>query len=141
MATDHAPADPPHDPQPADPRQRLGRQGEQLAAEHLERRGCQIVERNFRTRWGELDIVALDPETQTVIFIEVKTRRAPAVGRVSPLESVNQRKRWRVRKMAGSWLAERADRPRAKNLRFDAIGITLDRAGELLELVHIENAF
>ena len=129
------------DPRPADPRQQLGRHGEQLAAEHLERRGCVIVERNYRTRWGELDIVALDPDAQALVFIEVKTRRAPAVGRVTPLESVNQRKRWRVRKMAGSWLAERTERPRARNLRFDAIGITLDRNGELLELEHIENAF
>lgn len=128
-------------PRPADPRQQLGRCGEQLAAEHLERRGCLILERNYRSRWGELDIVALEPDTQTIVFIEVKTRRAPRVGRVTPLESVHQRKRWQVRKMSGNWLAERPDRPRVKNLRFDAIGITLDHAGSLVELVHIEDAF
>ena len=75
------------------------------------------------------------------MFGEVKTRRAPRVGRVTPLESVHPRKRWQVRKMAGHWLAERPNRPRVKNLRFDAIGITLDHAGSLVELVHVEHAF
>jgi putative endonuclease len=123
------------------PRQQLGRSGEDLAAEHLQRRGCTIVERNYRTRWGELDIVALDATTRTMIFVEVKTRRSAPGRRVTPLESVHPRKRWQVRKMAGSWLAERPQRPRVKNLRFDAIGITLDRSDALVELVHLEGAF
>jgi putative endonuclease len=124
-----------------DPRPYLGRCGEDLAAEHLTRRGYAIVERNYRTRWGELDIVALDPATQTVVFVEVKTRRAAEGRRVTPLESVHPRKRWQVRKMAGSWLADRPQRPRVKNLRFDAIGITLDRADRLVDLIHLEGAF
>jgi putative endonuclease len=57
---------------PRDLRPQLGRLGEQLAAEHLIRRGFQIVERNYRTRWGELDIVAYDG--RTLAFCEVKTR-------------------------------------------------------------------
>jgi len=47
----------------SDPRHRLGTTGERLAAEHLTRRGYRIVERNYRTRWGELDIVAFDGRT------------------------------------------------------------------------------
>jgi putative endonuclease len=127
-----------------DPRQQLGRSGEELAAEHLTRRGYAILERNYRTRWGELDIVALDPVSRTVVFVEVKTRRAVDGRRPAPLESVHPRKRWQVRKMAGGWLAERGGPgrlPRVKNLRFDAIGITLDRAGRLVDLVHLEGAF
>ena len=121
-----------------DRRPHLGRLGEQLAAEHLARRGFQIVERNYRTRWGELDIVAFDG--RTLAFCEVKTRRLAASGR-SPLESVRTVKRSRVRKMAGRWLIERTDRPYADTLRFDAIGVTLDPAGRLVSLEHLEGAF
>ena len=121
-----------------DQRPQLGRLGEQLAAEHLIRRGFSIVERNYRTRWGELDIVAFDG--RTLAFCEVKTRRMSAPGR-SPLESVHTRKRSKVRRMAASWLVERTDRPRAEHLRFDAIGVTLDAAGRLVGLEHLEGAF
>jgi putative endonuclease len=122
----------------ADPRPELGRLGEQLAAEHLSRRGYQIVERNYRTRWGELDIVAYDG--RTLAFCEVKTRRLRRPGR-DPLESVHLRKRSKVRKMAGRWLIERTDRPYADNIRFDAIGVTLDTADRLVRLEHLEGAF
>ncbi len=121
-----------------DPRHHLGAAGERLASEHLERRGFRILERNFRTRWGELDIVAYDGET--LVFCEVKARR-DRTGGVIPLESVHGRKRSRVRRVAASWLLERTARPRAAELRFDAIGITFDGAGRLLELVHLEGAF
>ncbi len=121
-----------------DQRPELGRRGEQLATEHLIRRGFQIIERNYRTRWGELDIVAFDG--RTLAFCEVKTRRLSAPGR-SPLEGVHTRKRSKVRKMAGSWLIERTDRPYADNLRFDAIGVTFDLAGRLVSLEHLEGAF
>lgn len=119
-------------------RPHLGRLGEQLAAEHLIRRGFQIVERNYRTRWGELDIVAFNG--RTLAFCEVKTRRMSAPGR-NPLESVHERKRSKVRKMAGSWLIERTDRPHADELRFDAIGVTVDLSGRLVSLDHLEGAF
>jgi putative endonuclease len=122
----------------ADPRPELGRLGERLAAEHLIRRGFQIVERNYRTRWGELDIVAYDG--RTLAFCEVKTRRLRTPGR-DPLESVHLRKRSKVRKMAGRWLTERTDRPYAANLRFDAIGVTLDASDRLVRLEHLEGAF
>jgi putative endonuclease len=111
--------------------------GEQLAAEHLTRCGFAIVERNYRTRWGELDIVAFDGTT--LAFCEVKTRRLTA-GR-GPLEGLHAPQRQRVRKMAGSWLIERRDRPRADVVRFDAIGVTFDAAGRLLALEHLEGAF
>jgi putative endonuclease len=121
-----------------DRRARLGRLGEQLAAEHLVRRGFEIVERNYRTRWGELDIIAFDG--RTLAFCEVKTRRM-AAGGAGPLEAVRSLKQSRVRKMAGRWLIERTDRPRADNLRFDAIGVTFDLAGRLVSLEHLEGAF
>ena len=122
----------------SDPRHQLGSAGEQLAAEHLARRGFRIVERNYRTRWGELDIVAFDG--RTLAFCEVKTRRAGGT-RGGPLEAVGPAKRAQVRKMAGSWLGERRDRPHAAVLRFDAIGVTFDAAGRLVALEHLEGAF
>jgi putative endonuclease len=118
--------------------QQLGRTGEELAAEHLTRLGYEIVERNYRTRWGELDIVAR--AGMTLAFCEVKTRRAG--GRAgSALEAVSRGKQAQVRKMAGSWLVERRDRPYADVIRFDAIGVTFDAAGRLVSLEHLEGAF
>jgi putative endonuclease len=121
-----------------DPRRSLGALGEEMATEHLRARGYQIIARNFRTRWGELDIVAAD--RRTLVFCEVKTRRATSRWR-DPLESVDQRKRVRLRRMAGQWLAQRRAGPGWPTCRFDAIGITVDAHGELLRLDHIEGAF
>ena len=122
----------------ADMRRKLGATGEELAAQHLSRRGFQILERNFRTRWGELDIVASDGHS--IVFCEVKSRIANRSNR-DPLESVHPRKRVQVRRMAGQWLRERPDRPRVVELRFDAIGVTLEPSGRLLRLDHLEGAF
>jgi putative endonuclease len=116
----------------------LGALGEQLATEHMVRLGLRVLDRNFRTRWGELDIVACDP--RVIVFCEVKTRIASHTDR-SPLESVHTRKRAQLRRMAAQWLAQRQDHPRVESLRFDAIGVTLDRDGRLLRLEHLEAAF
>jgi putative endonuclease len=116
----------------------LGRSGEELAADHLRRLGYEIVERNYRTRWGELDIVAR--AGGTLAFCEVKTRRAG--GRAGgPFDAVGRGKQARVRKMAGSWLVERRDRPYADVIRFDAIGVVVDAGGRLVSLEHLEGAF
>ena len=121
-----------------DLRHRLGQQGERLAAEHLGRLGFEIVERNYRTRWGELDIVAFDG--RVLAFCEVKTRRVGA-GTGTALDAVGTGKRARVRKMAGSWLIERRPRPFAETVRFDAIGVTFDALGRLVRIEHLEGAF
>ena len=128
-----------------DRRRETGELGEQLAADHLTRRGFRILERNYRTRWGELDIVAFDG--RTLVFCEVKTRRARsgatglAPRGLTPLDSVGRSKRQQVRKMAGRWLSERRGRGYAAVLRFDAIGIRLDPADRLVSLDHVEDAF
>lgn len=116
----------------------LGPAGEQLAAEHLARLGYEIVERNYSTRWGELDIVAR--LGGTLAFCEVKSRRAG--GRAGgPLEAVGRDKQLRVRRMASSWLLAHRDRPFAAVIRLDAIGVTFDAAGRMLSLEHLEGAF
>jgi putative endonuclease len=122
---------------PTDRRRRIGATGERLAAEHLARCGLTILDRNYRTRWGELDIVACDE--RSIVFCEVKCRIVNRSGR-DPLESVHPSKRAQVRRMAAQWLSER-DHPRVDDLRFDAIGITVADDGRLLRLDHIEAAF
>src|SRR5579862_5015707 len=122
-----------------DVRHRLGAAGERLAAEHLERRGFALLERNYRTRWGELDLVAFDG--RVLMFCEVKTRRARgAYG--GALEAVSRAKQAQVRRMASRWLAERGRaRPYAAVVRCDAIGVTVDGDGRLVSLEHVEGAF
>ncbi len=122
----------------SDARRDLGALGERLAGEHLARRGFQIVERNFRTRFGELDIVAFDG--RVLAFCEVKTRRLRP-GAASPFDAIRALKRSQVRKMATIWLNTRRDRPYAQELRFDAIGVTFDLSGRLLAIEHLEDAF
>jgi putative endonuclease len=114
----------------------LGRRGEELAAEHLERLGYEILARNHRTRWGELDLVAFG--SGSIVFCEVKTRRA---GSGTPFDNLHAGKRAQVRRMAAAWLSDTQDRPRAAELRFDAIGVVLDAAGRLVRLDHLEAAF
>jgi putative endonuclease len=121
-----------------DPRKALGALGERLAGDHLVRRGFRIVERNFRTRFGELDIVAFDG--RVLAFCEVKTRRMRP-DQSSPFDAIHALKRTQVRRMAAVWLNARSDRPYAPELRFDAIGVTFDLSGRLLSIEHLEGAF
>lgn len=118
-----------------DPRIRLGIEGERHAAEHLERLGFTIVARRHRTRFGELDIVACDGTA--LVFCEVKTRRSP--GRC--WESLGPAKRRQVRRMAAAYLAAVPDRPRCREIRFDAIGVVIDPRGQLATLEHLIAAF
>ncbi|MEJ7797908.1 MAG: YraN family protein [Solirubrobacteraceae bacterium] len=121
-----------------DLRQRLGRLGEDLALEHLERLGYRRLARNHRTRFGEIDLIVCDDET--IVFVEVKARRIGASAG-SALESVSPRKQRQVRGMAAAWLVESNERPRSSDLRFDVVGVTFDSVGRLLRLDHLEAAF
>jgi putative endonuclease len=126
-------------------RREIGRRGEELAADHLARRGFSIIERNFRTRFGELDIVAFDG--RTLVFCEVKSRRCSGAqsrcGQTAALafQSLHPRKRHQVRRMANIWMSNRLERPYAPLVRFDAIGVTFEAGGELVSLDHLEGAF
>jgi putative endonuclease len=119
-----------------DHRGSLGRRGEEMAVAHLERLGFDVVARNHRTRYGEIDVIACDG--RTLVFAEVKTRCG---GGHSPLESVGEEKQAQVRRMARAWLGSVRERPPSRELRFDAIGIALSPGGRLLALEHIEGAF
>jgi putative endonuclease len=134
-------------------RNALGRLGEQLTAEHLKRSGFSLVARNHRTRYGEIDLVAFDGTT--LAFVEVKAHRAtralaapardqgPGAPRKGSPElgwpGVRQRRRLRL--LALDWLGDRARRPRAKAIRFDAVRVLVDGDDELVSLEHLAGAF
>ncbi len=155
---------------PPDPRRALGRLGEDLAVAHLERRGLAILDRNARTRYGEIDVVSFDGAT--LAFVEVKTRRVrTSAGRAgaatarsggdsaretssdasagpgalasppAPLEGLRRRQRLRLRRLATAWLQDHPRAPCAHELRFDAIGVLIDEQDRLLRLDHLEGAW
>lgn len=127
---------------PTDARRTRGAAGESLAESHLITAGYSILERNFRTRYGELDLIACSE--QALVFCEVKTRVSGSrAGPPGPLDAIGPRKRRQLRLMAAQWLSARADeeRPPRATLRFDAIGVTVTPDGRLAKLEHVEDAF
>lgn len=97
----------------------LGRYGEDRACEYLERLGYQLLERNFRCKTGELDIVAQDGKT--VVFIEVKTRSSQLAGH--PFEAITASKQARIRRLAAEWCAKY--QVANVQVRIDAIAVML----------------
>jgi len=121
-------------------RRRTGKIAEDLVARRLSARGWEIVERNARTRYGELDIVARDGST--LVFIEVKgAREGTSFGPEQPILSIDYRKQRRVRRLATAWMSERRNQPPFDEIRFDAVGVTLDRHGRAVDLEHVRGAF
>ena len=112
----------------------IGREGEALARKFLKGKGLKIIGHNYRTRWGELDIVAR--EGDTLVFVEVKTRSGRLFG--GPLAAVTLKKQQRIRRMAKTYLVEKGlqDIP----ARFDVVGIVM-RSGDAPHIQWVENAF
>jgi putative endonuclease len=123
----------------ADPRRARGIAGEQAAAEMLTALGYQILERNFRTRYGELDIVAVD--RSTLVFCEVRTR-AGSDAIAYALESIGPGKRMQLRKMAREWFRlSTVDCGGTRGSRFDAIAVAVAPDGCTLAVEHVRDAF
>lgn len=101
----------------------LGAMGEALAVDHLMRAGLRILQRNWRCRYGELDIIACDDATRTAVFVEVKTRTGDGYGGLA--HAVTPRKVRRLRRLAGLWLAGQDQRWAA--IRIDVIGVRVGR--------------
>lgn len=112
-----------------DQRQALGKRGEDLACAELEKRGYVIVDRRFRTRCGELDIVALD--AGVLVFVEVKARSGSNFG--TPLESVTWQKQQRISRMAAAYVC--AKRLTNVACRFDVVSILERQGTPTIELV------
>ena len=113
---------------------RLGAHGERIAAAYLVDAGLRLLDRNWRCRQGELDLVAR--EGDALVFCEVKTRRGTGYGH--PVEAVTPRKQARLRVLAQRWLA--AHDEHAPDLRFDVVGV-LRRAGGPALVTHLRGAF
>jgi putative endonuclease len=123
---------------PTERTRELGHRGEEFAAQHFLRLGYRVLARNHRTRWGELDLVLADEADHTIVFCEVKSRR---LGNGDWRENLHEHKRNQVRRMAAAWLSKVTDRPHHAELRFDAVGVTLDAHDELVRLDHLQDAF
>ena len=100
---------------------------------YLRRRGYTLVERNYRTRYGELDLILRHQDT--LVFVEVKMRRGVGFG--DPLEAVTARKQAAIRALAERYLSERE--PDLEAVRFDVVGILAGKGAP--RIVHVENAF
>jgi len=121
-------------------RRATGEKAEELVAARLAAAGWEMLERNARTRYGELDIVARDG--RALVFVEVKAgRENTAFGPERPILAVDRRKQLKVRRLATTWMAERRDIPPYAEIRFDAVGVTFDRAGRVVDYEHIVAAF
>ncbi|QLL09189.1 YraN family protein [Mycobacterium vicinigordonae] len=114
-------------------RAQLGALGEQLAVDHLSGLGLQILHRNWRCRYGELDVIACDTLSRTAVFVEVKTRTGDAYGGVA--QAVTEAKVRRLRRLAGLWLADQDQGWAA--LRIDVIGVRIGRR-PTPELIHLK---
>ena len=114
-------------------RQSLGQHGERLAEEFLRKQGFTIVERNWRTRWGEVDLIAR--RGNSLHFVEVKTRGVSSHG--EPHEAVNRFKQSQVLGAAKLYVATK--RPEQKNYQIDAVSVVLDKISGTAQIKYFEN--
>lgn len=114
-------------------KQKFGQKGEDIAVRHLKKAGYKIIETNYRTKLGEIDIIAQDKDT--IVFAEVKTRRSVQFG--SPKQAVTPHKQKKMSMVALCYL--KATGRTASRARFDVVGIISNRDEPRVEI--IKNAF
>ena len=116
-----------------------GDRGEDLACRYLENKGYAVIERNYRTRHGEIDLILRGE--RTLVFAEVKLRRGTGFG--DPLEAVTPKKQDKIRSMAEQYLAEKGEDFAGgfDEMRFDVVGILLLPGKGRPEIRHVEDAF
>lgn len=125
----------------------LGRKAERICRRRLRWAGWKIVDSNWRTSFGELDLVAI--EGTTLVFVEVKSASersgARRAGPARPVLAVGPEKQERLVRLAGAWIAAEESRgglPRAlENVRFDVVGIVFSETGRVAEWEHLRDAF
>jgi len=108
-----------------------GKEGEEIAFRLLKKKGYRIIARNYVSSWGEIDLIALEPESRTLVFVEVKLRKNSYLAH--PLEAIDGRKVERIKKTALTFLQKVS--VEYENIRFDVVAIVGKRA------VHVVNAF
>lgn len=114
-------------------RSEIGALGEQLAVEHLQALGLRVLERNWRCRYGELDVIAADDTTGTVVFVEVKTRTTDRFGGVE--YAVTPQKVRRLRRLTGLWLS--GQHSSWARVRIDVVGVRIGRSPRP-EITHVQ---
>jgi len=114
-------------------RAEIGALGEQLAVEHLTSLGLEVLDRNWRCRYGELDVIAVDRQTRTAVFVEVKTRTKDRFGGVQ--QAVTPDKVRRLRRLAGLWLVGNGGSWAA--VRIDVVGVRIGRR-PTPEITHLQ---
>jgi putative endonuclease len=114
-------------------RAQIGAFGEQLAVDHLTASGLRVLARNWRCRYGELDVIAADTAARVVVFVEVKTRTTDLYGGVA--QAVTPQKVRRLRRLAGVWLAGQ-DTGWAQ-VRIDVVGVRIGH-GPTPEITHLQ---
>lgn len=113
----------------------LGDEGERAAARYLQQQGYRILKRQFRNRYGEIDIIALDD--RQIVFVEVKTRRRTDTGQ--PFEAVDRHKQHRIARTALAWLKD--NRRLEQSCRFDVISIVWQSDDTPPQIDHFRHAF
>ncbi len=114
----------------------LGDKGERYAARYLKKRGFQIIDRNHRNQFGEIDLIAIDGSQ--VVFVEVKTRKSTRFG--APVEAVNAAKQRKLTQLAMAYLKK--NQLLSRSARFDIVGIVWpEDAKKPTDVHHYRNAF
>ncbi len=113
----------------------IGKTGEALACRYLKRRGYEILERNYKTKIGEIDIVARDG--RVLVFVEVKTRKSDHYG--LPEEAINAKKIRKLTQLGELYIKHK--RLYKSEARFDVVGILMDRGNGSNTIKLIKNAF
>ncbi len=117
-------------------RKALGALAEKLAANHLECKGFKILARNYRCRYGEIDMIALDGKT--LVFVEVRAKGSAGFG--TPQESITHQKRLKIREVARHYLTNEVQK--GSFCRFDVVAVQFEAGGGKVKVLeHIENAF
>ncbi len=114
-------------------KKKLGNKGEEIAAQYLEGKGYQIIQRNYHCRSGEIDIIC--KQARTLVFVEVKTRTSTSFG--SPEEAITRTKRDHIRKAALEYIHQ-SSQP-FLDMRFDVIGIMMEKDDPHIN--HVVGAF
>jgi putative endonuclease len=115
-------------------KRKIGDRGEEAAAKYLKSRGYRILGRNYRKKWGELDIVAAF--RKNIVFVEVKTRRRGA--NFFPAQNVNYLKQQRLIRAAKTWLAENRIPPEIL-WQIDVVVVEIDAGGVMNGIEHLQN--
>lgn len=114
-------------------RKLIGIKGEEKAIDYIKCKGLQVLERNYRKRSGEIDIIAFDPNYKEYVFVEVKTRQNNRFG--FPEEAVDDRKVSKIEETGETWLMEK----NIENPKWRIDVITIEKEGTKSNLKHIQN--